>query len=536
MPMLLRLFLIVLALCGSVHAEPGIDVGTKSIRIVLKSEPPNLNSLRAQDNISAFVLYHLMEGLTQYNERNEIVAGVAERWELRADGATFWLRRNARWSDGQPVTARDFVFAWQQAVNPVTASAYAFSLFPIKNAERINRGEMALDSLGVKAVDDYQLEVTFERPCSYFPGLAASMTYLPVREDFYRERGQRYAADASDLLYNGAFVLSRWDHGAHLTFDKNPKYWNANKIRLNQIDIPFITGDVPAGFNLFLEGSIALAQLNSEMLSVATERSIPIGLFDTTAVYFLEFNFRDERITKNLHFRRAIQAIFSSEQLVNKVIALPGVRPGISLFPTVVKGQERTFREEHPPLKMAPNLQLARRELELAKRELGLQQWPPLVLLSNNSSIAWKMSNYLQQLLSAGLGLDVRIDMQIFKQQLAKMNQGDFDIALAGWGADFDDAITFGDLMASWNENNRGRFSNADYDALVRVAYNSSDQAARMAAFGKMQRIMYDEVAILPLYEHAEIYAIDPRLHGVGRSLFGGDLDFRHAYIEELKH
>ena len=531
----LRCLVIVFILSGFAFAQSGVDVAAKRIRIVLKAEPPNLNSLRATDNISGFVLTHVIEGLTQYNERNEVVPGVAERWDLRADGATFWLRRNARWSDGKPVTAHDFVFAWRQVVNPVTASSYAFSLYPIKNAERINRGEVAVDSLGVRAVDDYRLEVTFERPCSYFLGLVAGMTYMPVREDFYRARGERFAADAGDLLYNGPFMLSRWNHGAHLTLDKNPLYWNAPNIRLNQIDIPFITGDISAGFNLFLEGSIALAQLNAETLGVATERGIALKLFDTSAFYFLAFNFRDERITKSLHLRRAIQAIFSSEQVVNKVIALPGVRPGVSLFPAIVKGQQHTFREEYPPLRITPNLQLARRELELAKQELGVSELPPLVLLANTSSLAWKQTNFLQQLLSASLGIDVRIDMQIFKQAIAKMNQGDFDIALAGWGADFDDAITYGDLMASWNDNNRGRYSNPAYDALVRTAYDSADQQVRMTAFGKMQRIIYADVPILPLYEHAEIYAMDPRLHGVGRLLFGGDLDFRYAYVEELK-
>ncbi len=532
----LRCLLIVFfTLSGFAFAQSGVDVAAKRIRIVLKAEPPNLDSMRATDNISGFVLSHVMEGLTRYNERNEVVPGVAERWELRADGATFWLRRNARWSDDKPVTAHDFVFAWRQVVNPVTASSYAFSLFPVKNAERINRGEMAVDSLGVKAIDDYRLEVTFERPCSYFLGLTAAMTYMPVRENFYRARGERYAADVADLLYNGPFALSRWHHGAHLTLDKNPLYWDAERIRLHQIDIPFITGDIPAGFNLFLEGSIALAQLNAETLDVATGRGIALKLFDTSAVYFLTFNFRAARPTKSVHLRRAIQAVFSSEQVVNKVIALPGVRPGISLFPAIVKGQQRAFREEYPPLRSTPDLQRARDELELAKRELGVRELPPLILLANTSSIAWKQANYLQQLLSVALGIEVRIDMQIFKQTIAKMNQGDFDIALAGWGADFDDAITYGDLMASWNDNNRGQYSNPVYDALVRAAYDSADQSARMAAFGKMQRLIYEDVPILPLYEHAEIYAIDPRLHGVGRLLFGGDLDFRYAYVEELK-
>ncbi len=535
MTFLLRCIFILVASSGIAFAEPGVDVAAQRIRIVLKAEPPNLNSLLATDNISAFILSHVMEGLVQYNERNELVPAVAARWELRADGATFWLRHDVRWSDGKPVTAHDFVFAWRQAIAPATASSYAFSLFPIKNAERINRGELAIDALGVHAVDDYRLEVQFERPCPYFVGLTAGMTFLPVREDFYRERGQRYAADATDMLYNGPFVLSRWDHGAHLTLDRNPLYWNANSIRLRRIDIPFITGDLSTGFNLLLDGSIALAQLNTETLAVAAERGMALTLFDTPAVYFLQFNFREKRLTRNIHLRRAIQSVFSSEQLVNKVIALPGVRPGVSLFPAMVKGQQRAFREEFPPPLANLNLQRARHELELAKRELGVSELPPLVLLANTSAASWKQVNYLQQLLKTALGIDVRLDMQIFKQQIAKLNQGEFDIAVSGWFADFDDAISYGDLLASWNDNNRGSYSNPVYDALVRTAYESSDQRVRMASFGKMQQLMHDEAPIIPLYEHAEVYALDPRLRGLSRLLFNGDLDFRRAYLEDVQ-
>lgn len=513
----------------------GVDIEAQRIRMVLKSEPPTLNSLQATDVISSFVLNHLQEGLLQYDERNALAAGVAERWQLREDGATFWLRRDARWSDGRPVTAHDFVFAWQQVVLPATASRYAFALFPVKNAERINRGELAADALGARALGDYQLEVEFERPCPYFLGLTAFATYYPLRADFYRERGARYAADAGDLLFNGPFTLERWDHGARLTLKKNPRYWNARAIRLNEIDIPYVTGDATAAFNLFQEGSVALAQLDAATLQEATARGASMQLFQTGAVYFLEFNLRPERLTANRHLRRAIQAVFAQEQLVNKVVGLPGNLPTVSLFPRTLKGMHAPFRDEFPAPLPPRGVALARAELELARRELGLREWPPLVLLAGVSPTAKKLAEYFQQLLQRGLDIPVRIDNQIFKQTLEKMNRGDFDIAMAGWLPDFDDAITFGDLMASWNENNRGRYNNPRYDALVAAANATGDQAARLQLFGQMQLLLLEDVPLLPTYESAEIYAVDPRLHGVTRALYGGDLDFRHAYVEAVK-
>ncbi len=526
------ILLTILFLTSSAHADGGIDIAQQRIRIMLKSEPPNLNSLLATDNISGFVLSHVMEGLLQYNERNELVPGVAERWQLRADGVTFWLRRDARWSDGKPVTAHDFVFAWQQVVAPITASRYAMIMAPLKNSERINRGELPPTALGVRALDDYRLEVEFERPCPYFLGLTAFATYFPLREDFYRQRGARYAADTSDLLFNGPFVLSRWDHGAHLTLHKNSYYWQRQQIRLNEIDIPFVTGDSAVGFNLFQEHSIALAQLDAETLPDAVARGAPIKLFNTGALYYLEFNLRASRATANVHLRRAVQAIFSPTQLVNKVVGLPGNLPAESLFPRTVKGENGLFRDEHPAVLPPHSLQRARAELALAKQELGVTELPPLTLLAGVTPIAHKQAQYFQQLLQTGLGVAVRIDNQIFKQMLEKMQQGEFDIALAGWVPDFDDAITFGELLASWNDNNRGRYHNSQYDQLVQTANRSTVPTERMQAFAGMQQLIIDEVPILPTYESAEMYAIDPQLRGVTRSLFGGDIDFRHAYLQ----
>lgn len=530
-----RCLIITFSLIGFAFAEPGVDVSAQRIRIVLKSEPPNLNSVQATDVVSSFVLNHLMEGLLQYNARNELIPAVAERWQLRDDGATFWLRRNARWSDGKPVTAHDFVFAWREVVNPSSASQYAFALFPIKNAERINHGELPIDQLDAKAVDDYQLEVQFERPCPYFLGLTAFATYFPLREDFYRAHAARYAADADDLLFNGAFTLTRWDHGAGLTLAKNSRYWNAKNIRLQEIDIPYITSDASAAFNLFEQGSVAMAQLDAATLQEAAARGAPMQLFQTGGIYFLEFNLRPDRITRNVHLRRAIQAIFSPEQLTNKVIGLPGNIAATSLFPTTVKGEHGLLRDAFPPPLAPHGVALARSELAQAKRELKIEAWPPLVLLAGTSGTAKKQAEYFQQLLQRGLGIPVRIDNQIFKQALDKMTRGDFDIAMAGWVPDFDDAITFGDLMASWNENNRGRYSSPVYDALVRAANASGDQSVRMPLFAQMQKTLIEDVPILPTYESAEMYAIDPRLHGVARARFGGDLDFRRAYVEELK-
>jgi oligopeptide transport system substrate-binding protein len=510
-----------------------IDYQTGAISLVLSGEPPQLDSTRSTDQVSFFILGHVMEGLLRYDEKNHLAPAVAERWEIRPDGATFWLREEARWSDGRPVTAHDFVFAWQTVVDPSTASQYAFIMYPIRNAEAINTGKLTRDKLGVQAVSDRQLEVQFETPVAFFDKLVAFGIYNPVREDFYRSRKDRYAASAEDLLYNGPFLISRWVHGAHVRLEKNPHYWNRDAIRLNAIDMPYITSDSNTAVNLYKAGAVASATLGPEELDEAMRLRWNLGRYMDGSVFYIDFNFRPGRVTRNQNLRKAIQQVNNPNELVNKVLALPGYQPAFSLFPSWLKGVEGRFRQEYPVPEVTVDFAAARRYLELAKRELGVEAIPPLVLLTDDSPFSNKQAEYYQNLLMRTLGLEIKIDKQIFKQRLAKMTSGDFDMVSAGWGPDFDDPLTFGDLYASWNGNNRGKYNNPELDRQVRIAQSSLDQKIRMDAFAQIQKILIEDAVLLPNYERGRVYVRDARLKGVVNRAVGTDPDYSNAYLVE---
>ena len=216
---------------------------------------------------------------------------------------------------------------------------------------------------------------------------------------------------------------------------------------------------------------------------------------------------------------------------MNRVLQQPGNLPGKSLFPTWLQGVEGKFRDEYPATERTPNIEQAKAYLEAAKAELGVDQIPPLALLVSDSPTATKQAEYFQGLYKSKLGIDIRIDVQTFKQRLAKMTAGDFDIVGAGWGPDFDDIMTFGDLFASWNLNNRGRYNNPEYDAAVRVAMNSTDPRTRMDAMAKAQSIIEEDVVVIPIYEQGVIYLLHPKVRGVRRTVVGGDPDFTHARV-----
>ena len=502
----------------------------KTITLALSEEPPQLDSTRATDQVSGRILGHVMEGLLRYDQDNQLVPGMAKTWEIEGNVATFSLR-DAVWSNGEPVTADDFIFSWRKALEPSTASQYAFILFGIKNARSINQGDLHVNDLAVTAVNSHTLRVELERPIAYFSKLMAFPTYFPINRKFYESRQGRYGADASDLLFNGPFTITKWVHGARIRLEKNPQYWDSSRIKLNAIDHAYITTDPNTTLNLFKDGKIATTNLNAENLNEALLNRWKIRRFADGAIFFIEINHRPERLTSNYNLRKALQLIHNPPELVNKIIKLPGYLPGESLFPIWLKGVTKKFRQEYPAPKTNIDAKLARQHLSKALSELEIDELPPLIMLSGDNPSSNKQSEYYQALYKRELGIEVKIDRQIFKQRLAKMTAGEFDLVLAGWGPDYDDPLTFGDLFASWNANNRGRYTNSDLDDFVKIAQSSADPKTRMDAMAGIQQIIHDDVVILPSFERGLVYVEHPQVKGVIRRAVGTDPDFTNAFI-----
>jgi oligopeptide transport system substrate-binding protein len=515
-------------------ADSAVDAVKQTIRVALTTEPPDLNSLTSTDSVSFFILLHTQEGLLTYNKdaqgnSDALAGGVAESWHMDGTTVRFTLRDNARWCDGEPVTAQDFIFAWQTALNPGTASRYAFILYPLKNAEKIHRGQLPASALGVFAEDEHHLRIELEQPTAYFASLTTFPTYFPVREDFYRLQNGRYGADASKLLCNGAFSVTEWTHGASLTLQRNPQYWNASKVTLQTINIPHITTDPNTLFNLFQSGDIALAELSQDTVRQALQQRLYIQDFGNGMLTYLEFNHRQGKLLHNKNLRRAISLVINRQELVNKVIAAPGTHATTRFFPSWLTGVPIN------PLSPAliADVPAAKQALEKAKQEIGVESIPPLTMLVYDSPSVIRQAEYLQRVLQENLGLSMIIDKQIFKQKLAKLASGDFDVSISAWGPDYNDPMTFADLLGSANENNHGQYRNPDYDNLLQQAVALPDGDARNAIFGRMQSIIDQDVAVVPLTEPGVVYVQDKRLQDVRRHRFGGDPDFRFTVISQ---
>ena len=504
----------------------------KTIIHAMRGEPPNLNWMKLSDSESHTIVGHCGEGLMRWTAKTDgsVEGGVAERWEMNEKKAKFFLRKTAKWQDGKPVRAQDFVFAWQTVLKPETASEYAFALFPMKNAEEINKGKMPATALGAKAVDDYTLEVEFASPTPYFLSLLATPTYFPVREDFFNIKKDRFHADVADILCNGPFKITQWTHGSNLTLVKNDMYWNKGLVKIDKVDVAYMTPDNSAKYNLFKDNKIdVLTPMGKDDVAKAPKDGIRVQNFPDGTMWYLEYNFRSGHPLTNKNLRKAIQYAFTDRNdYASKVVALPGTKPLFSFIPSSAKGDKKLFTQEYPGNAPKPDLAMAKKFLEAAKKDFN-GKLPSIVLLCDDIPQADREAQFWQNFFKTKLGMSLKIDKQIFKQRLAKMTSGEFDIVLAGWGPDFPDVITFADLKSSWNENNRGKWKNDQYDALIRTAMGTVDQKVRMKAFADAMDIIQEESPVLTTYERVQSWAVKPQVNGIVRRIFGPEVDFTRA-------
>lgn len=502
-------------------AKPAaVDASAQSITTALTQDPPNLDSTQTVDLVSVFVLGHVQEGLVRYDRRGRVEPGVARSWDLTSKRMTFELNPDARWHDGTQVTAHDFVYAWRQLVDPATAAPYASIMYPLANAERVQRGELPPTALGVRAEGGQRLVVDLATPCGFCLKLMIHAAFLPIRADFHAARGDRYGAGPEDLLYNGPFRLASWTHGRNLTLVRNGAYWNNAATRLETIRVGYITEDNRTRLNLYKDEQIALVRLGTETVQEAMSAGLRLRTFLSGGVAFMRFNLREGRPTSDPAMRRAIRAVMDGEAFVNRVIAVPGYRPASSLFPTWL-----------PEIKPAPAISpdIAAANAHLAR----LQSATPrtLTLLTTNSPTGLRIAEYFQGHWQRTLGLDVKVDQQVFKQYIDKSQRGDFDVALSSWYPDYDDVMTFADLLASWNANNRGGFESAAYDAAVRMLQTATQAGERATAIATMMRIIATDVPVLPLSETGSAYVQHPQLRGVVRRVVGADPDYTRAWV-----
>ncbi|WP_313893747.1 peptide ABC transporter substrate-binding protein [Psychrobacillus sp.] len=510
------------------------------LNLVERAEIPSMDSVLADDAVSFNALNNVAEGLFRLNEENVAIPAMAESEpEVSEDGLTYTFKlRDAKWSDGTPVTAKDFVFAWQRAVDPDTGSTYGPYMMSgtIKNATEISTGSMDKAELGIEAKDDKTLIVTLERPVPYFASLMAFGTFYPQKEEYVTAQGTNYATNSESLLSNGPFILTNWDgNGLSWTMEKNPEYWDAETVKLDTINIDVVK-EAATSVNLYNNGEKDRVVLTGEYaMQYADNEEVEQVLKPT--VYYLKFNQErngNKTPLSNVKLRKALAMSFNKQDMVDVVLA-NGSIPADFLVPTAFAYDEnkKDFREVNGDM-LPFNAEEAAKLWEEGMKEEGLTELK-LDYISGDTDLAKNMDAYLQAQMETNLkGLKLNLKNVPFNVKLDLDAAQDYDIQSTGWAPDFQDPVTFVDLFQSESSQNNMSYNNEKFDALLDQAKGelALDPAARWQVLAEAEKMIVEEdAAIANMYQTGSMSLQKPYVHGIIAHPFTGDYSYKWAYI-----
>ncbi len=455
-------------------------------------EPETIDPPLVTGSVESRIVRALFEGLTSYNPKDlSPTPGVAKEWKITNDGLkyTFFLRRST-WSNEEPLTTKDFVYSWKRALQPETAADYAYQLYYIKNAKGFNEGTLDdFNQVGVKAIDDYTLEVTLESPTPFFLNLTSFPTLLPVNKNCLERFGDSWTKPAN-IVTNGSFLLERWDINQHVIMKKNPLYWDAESVTFNTVKALSIE-NINTGFNIYESGNADLVStVPLPLVDVLSKRS---DFHSNTylAAYFYRFNvtkppFNDVRV------RKAFNYAINKESIV-KYVTKGGEAPARTFIPNGMPGYTSPKGLAYDPKK-------ARELLADAGYPNG-KGFPTVELLYNTSESNKDIAEVLQQMWKKELNIDVTILNQEWKVFLNTTKNLNYQMCRSSWIGDYVDPNTFLDMFVTNNGNNRTGWSNNEYDTLIKKAAVTGNSEERLSILQKAERILIEEeLPIMPIY------------------------------------
>lgn len=523
--------LVILSACGK--RETAVQVGNREqqLHVGLAYEVVDLDPHLLTGLAETRVMDALFEGLVS-QDPNDLhpVPGVAERWELSSDQLTytFYLRANAKWSNGQPVTAQDFVGSWRRILTPTLGADYASMLFVIQNAEAFHKGAAPFEQVGVSAPDARTLRVTLDHPTPYFLSLLANMAWLPVPIATIEKSGQLYQRGNTwtrpdTIVSNGPFVLKTWKPNQVMIVEKSPTYWDAAHVRLNAVHFHPIDS-LDAQERAFRTGQLHVID------------NLPVGKIDGyrrdnpgalridpfLATYFYRFNLKRAPFT-DVRIRRALAMGIDRTVLTEKVLRNV-YKPANALTPPGTAG----YSFDGPGI--PTDFNEARRLLTEAGYPGG-KGLPKVEILYNNSETHRLVAEAIQEMWRRELGVESTLANQELKVTFAARRVGDYQILRSDWLGDYNDASTFLEVFRGDSGNNYTGWANSDYDALLFAAARTGNLNERRALFQKAEGILLAEAPIIPIFYYTHVFLLQSSVRGWNPTI----LDFhplKHVWLE----
>lgn len=508
----------------------------KTISLNAGMEPTGLNTLTSTYSIEFALFKHMYENLVTLDDDDNTAPGAAESWDYDEDTLTytFHLRKDGVWTNGDPVTAKDFEFAWSQALNPDVASDYAYFLYFIKNAEKYFNGEVTWDEVGVKVVDDYTLEVTLEQPTPYALFLFSFGTLAPINQRFYEAVGaDLYSTEAQYFCTNGPFALTEWSHNDKIVMQKNDAWHGAADVEVEEIDWKIIT-DANAALSSFLAGDLDMVGLGTgELIKQATAAGATIQSYTDGTAFYIYFNNNDQYLS-NVNLRRALFNAIDEQKEIDTVWQNDNEPMTSFTAPGVSATDGTSFAGKVGEL-YAPSRdqEKAKEYLATALSELGCtvdELSAHLSIDCGDSATSIAEASFYQEQWRQVLGIEVAVNSMITKQGSQNRKTGNYVMSITGWGPDYNDPNTFLDLWVTDGGNNQTGFSNERYDELIDLASKETDLEKRESYFIECEQIIADQLPIGPAFWRAPSYACSDKIKGgMHRSTFQ---DINAVYVK----
>lgn len=515
-----------------VDINPDVE---QTINIMTIGELATLDSMLYNDTPSSDMIGQAFEGLYRVSTGTEVELGQAADVEISEDGLiyTFTMREDIVWSNGDPVTAEDFEYTYQRLVDPANENTSS-SVEIFKNANAIRNGEMELDELGVRALDELTLEIELEYPAPYLPKLLTGSRFLPVNKAFAEEAGNSYGTSAENVVTNGPFLIEGWE-GTNLewTLTKNPNYWDAENVYLENVLVSVVK-ETGTGADLFDAGELDYTILSDQFVG-QYEGADVFNQVPKATIGHLMFNVTNET-TGNAALRRAISQAFDRELYATSVIQ-DGSTPLSGWVPVGfdVNEAEADFREEAGDL-LTFDVETAQADWEQAKEELGMDEIE-IELLVSDVDLSGRTAEYLQSQLMENLpGLTITIRQVPLQNRLEIQRNLEYDIFYGTWAPDYQDAMNFVEQLTTNGGINFAEYSNEEVDNLVEQARTefANDPEQRRAALIEAERIAIGEDAVAPvLYQAATSYLLNPAIENFEVLPFGRTINLRTTYVTE---
>ncbi|MGB9867678.1 MAG: peptide ABC transporter substrate-binding protein [Bacillota bacterium] len=494
-------------------AEKPAEKQEKVLRYNDGAEPQFLDPAKATGVPENTVTTAVFEGLTRV-KGTETVPGVAERWEVKDNGTkwVFYLRKNAKWSNGDPVTAHDFVFAWQRALDPATKSEYAYQLYYLKNAEEFNTGKIKDPAqVGVKALDDYTLEATLEAPCPYFTFLTAFPTYFPVHQKTVKADPEGWATKPETYIGNGPFKMVKWEHKSKMEFVPNEHYWDRANVKLDRLVFTLVE-DETTELTMFEADQLDMTQAvpTSEVPRLRKEGKLKTE--PILGTYYYLFN-TTKKPFNNPKVRRALALAIDRNAIIETVLKNAGQVPAYAFvpfgMPDAAPGSD--FRKVGGDF--------FKEDLQEAKKLLAEAGYPDgkglkVEILYNNLEGHKLIAEAIANMWKTKLGVEATLraeEWQVYLDTRSKLN---YQVARAGWVADYADAMNFLDMWTSNSGNNDTGWKNKKYDDLITKARKTADNAERIKTLHEAEKLLMDEMPIIPIYFYVQNRCIKDYVKG----------------------